>query len=131
MAATAQDPSAPLRGPEKKDEDRDDESTFAVHLMCRSTRHVQQATKFLFLTCHEKILFGLVEPAEKRYLMVAAEYSPFYAIEKGAVLQEARCFNDPHIDSRRCQQVQIHVLDLGIPLVSSLILFRCVASQGP
>ena len=35
----------------------------------------------------------------------AAEYSPFYAIEKGAVLQEARCFNDPHIDSRRCQQV--------------------------
>ena len=36
---------------------------------------------------------------------LAAEYSPFYAIEKGAVLQEARCFNDPHIDSRRCQQV--------------------------
>ena len=38
-------------------------------------------------------------------LCLAAEYSPFYAIEKGAVLQEARCFNDPHIDSRRCQQV--------------------------
>ena len=37
----------------------------------------------------------------------AAEYSPFYAIEKGAVLQEARCFNDPHIDPRRCQQVEI------------------------
>lgn len=35
----------------------------------------------------------------------AAEYSPFYGIEKGAVLQEARCFNDPHIDPRRCQQV--------------------------
>ena len=37
----------------------------------------------------------------------AAEYSPFYAIEKGAVLQEARCFNDPHIDPRRCQQVNV------------------------
>ena len=53
-----------------------------------------------------------IEVAEKTDLMVAAEYSPFYAIEKGAVLQEARCFNDPHIDSRRCQQVQIHSLDL-------------------
>ena len=31
MAATAQDPSAPLRGPEKKDEDRDDESTCLGH----------------------------------------------------------------------------------------------------
>ena len=35
----------------------------------------------------------------------AVEYSPFYGIEKGAVLQEARIFNDPHIDPRRCQQV--------------------------
>ena len=48
----------------------------------------------------------------------AAEYSPFYAIEKGAVLQEARCFNDPHIDPRRCQQVGIslrveHDVDLS------------------
>ena len=66
------------------------------------------------------------EIAEKTDLMVAAEYSPFYAIEKGAVLQEARCFNDPHIDSRRCQQVQIHSLDLGISLFSNLILFRGV-----
>ncbi|KAK9907459.1 hypothetical protein WJX75_004057 [Coccomyxa subellipsoidea] len=66
MAATAQDPSAPLRGPEKKDEDRDEDT----------------------------------------------EYSPFYAIEKGAVLQEARCFNDPHIDPRRCQQVITKLLYL-------------------
>ncbi len=36
---------------------------------------------------------------------VAAEYSPFYGIEKGAVLQEARIFNDSHIDPRKCQQV--------------------------
>lgn len=33
------------------------------------------------------------------------EYSPFYGIEKGAVLQEARMFNDRNIDARRCQQV--------------------------
>jgi coatomer protein complex subunit gamma len=33
------------------------------------------------------------------------EYSPFWGIEKGAVLQEARCFNDSQLDSRRCQQV--------------------------
>ncbi|KAI7742126.1 hypothetical protein M8C21_003530 [Ambrosia artemisiifolia] len=33
------------------------------------------------------------------------EYSPFSGIEKGAVLQEARVFNDPQLDSRRCSQV--------------------------
>lgn len=38
-------------------------------------------------------------------LSCAAEYSPFSGIEKGAVLQEARVFNDPQLDSRRCSQV--------------------------
>jgi hypothetical protein len=38
----------------------------------------------------------------------AAEYSPFYGIEKGAVLQEARVFNDPQLDARRCAQVRQH-----------------------
>jgi hypothetical protein len=33
------------------------------------------------------------------------EYSPFYGIDKGAVLQEARCFNAPQVDARKCQQV--------------------------
>ena len=33
-----------------------------------------------------------------------AEYSPFYGIEKGAVLQEARIFHDPNLDPRRCSQ---------------------------
>ena len=33
------------------------------------------------------------------------ELSPFWGIEKGAVLQEARCFNDSQLDTRRCQQV--------------------------
>ncbi|KAL6759224.1 adaptin N terminal region-domain-containing protein [Haematococcus lacustris] len=40
------------------------------------------------------------------------EYSPFYGIDKGAVLQEARCFNDPQIDARRCQQVITKLLYL-------------------
>lgn len=36
-----------------------------------------------------------------------ADYSPFLGIEKGAVLQEARVFNDPQLDARRCSQVII------------------------
>ena len=80
MASTAQDASAPLRGPEKKDEDSE---TPAVEGLLVSAPHAP---------------FVLTRVA-------AAEYSPFYGIEKGAVLQEARCFNDPHIDARRCQQV--------------------------
>lgn len=35
-----------------------------------------------------------------------AEYSPFYGIEKGAVLQEARIFHDPNLDPRRCSQAR-------------------------
>lgn len=66
MAATAQDASAPLRGPDKKDEDRDEDT----------------------------------------------EYSPFFGIEKGAVLQEARIFNDSHINARQCQQVITKLLYL-------------------
>ena len=42
----------------------------------------------------------------------AVEYSPFYGIEKGAVLQEARIFNDSHVDPRRCQQVITKLLYL-------------------
>ncbi|KVI10717.1 Armadillo-like helical [Cynara cardunculus var. scolymus] len=41
-----------------------------------------------------------------------AEYSPFLGIEKGAVLQEARVFNDPQLDSRRCSQVITKLLYL-------------------
>jgi len=40
------------------------------------------------------------------------EHSPFWAIEKGAVLQEARCFNDTQISSRKCQQVITKLLYL-------------------
>ena len=40
------------------------------------------------------------------------EYSPFYGIEKGAVLQEARVFHDPQLNPRRCQQVITKLLYL-------------------
>ncbi|XP_047952983.1 coatomer subunit gamma-2-like, partial [Salvia hispanica] len=41
-----------------------------------------------------------------------ADYSPFLGIEKGAVLQEARVFNDPQLDARRCSQVITKLLYL-------------------
>ncbi|XP_019169793.1 PREDICTED: coatomer subunit gamma-2 [Ipomoea nil] len=40
------------------------------------------------------------------------DYSPFMGIEKGAVLQEARVFNDPQLDARRCSQVITKLLYL-------------------
>ncbi|CAH2076839.1 unnamed protein product [Thlaspi arvense] len=40
------------------------------------------------------------------------KYSPFMGIEKGAVLQEARVFNDPQVDPRRCSQVITKLLYL-------------------
>ncbi|KAL1215745.1 Coatomer subunit gamma [Cardamine amara subsp. amara] len=40
------------------------------------------------------------------------DYSPFMGIEKGAVLQEARVFNDPQVDPRRCSQVITKLLYL-------------------
>ncbi|XP_078436668.1 coatomer gamma-2 subunit, putative / gamma-2 coat protein, putative / gamma-2 COP [Wolffia australiana] len=40
------------------------------------------------------------------------EYSPFLGIEKGSVLQEARVFNDPQLDARRCSQVITKLLYL-------------------
>ncbi|EXB63576.1 Coatomer subunit gamma-2 [Morus notabilis] len=51
-----------------------------------------------------------------------ADYSPFLGIEKGAVLQEARVFNDPQLDARRCSQLYSSVLfrtDLGLFRVDS------------
>eukprot|EP00898_Chlorokybus_atmophyticus_P002159 jgi/Chlat1/2944/Chrsp2S04678 len=40
------------------------------------------------------------------------EYSPFWGIEKGAVLQESRIFHDPQLDARRCAQVITKLLYL-------------------
>ncbi|KAL3701141.1 hypothetical protein R1sor_019163 [Riccia sorocarpa] len=41
-----------------------------------------------------------------------SDLSPFFGIEKGAVLQEARVFNDPQLDARRCAQVITKLLYL-------------------
>mmetsp|Transcript_10305 Transcript_10305/g.47295 ORF Transcript_10305/g.47295 Transcript_10305/m.47295 type:complete len:890 (+) Transcript_10305:147-2816(+) len=41
------------------------------------------------------------------------DFSPFWGIEKGAVLQEARCFNESQLDARRCQQVITKLLYLS------------------
>jgi len=52
-------------------------------------------------------------------VVLAAEYSPFMGIEKGSVLQEARVFNDPQLDPRRCSQV--------IYLAHKFVRFFCFA----
>jgi coatomer protein complex subunit gamma len=51
-------------------------------------------------------------PPPPLFFGCAAEYSPFYGIEKGAVLQEARVFNDSQLDARRCAQVITKLLYL-------------------
>ncbi|KAJ0967798.1 hypothetical protein J5N97_024715 [Dioscorea zingiberensis] len=52
---------------------------------------------------------------------IAAEYSPFLGIEKGAVLQEARVFHDPQLDAGDAFSSAISSqLDL---LVASLEIF--------
>lgn len=53
-----------------------------------------------------------VDKAKDEDMEEELEYSPFYGIEKGAVLQEARVFNDSHVDPRRCQQVITKLLYL-------------------
>ncbi|KAJ7535408.1 hypothetical protein O6H91_12G032000 [Diphasiastrum complanatum] len=57
---------------------------------------------------------ALIQPAPKKDddREDDSEYSPFYGIEKGAVLQEARVFNDPQLDARRCAQVITKLLYL-------------------
>ena len=70
------------------------------------------------------------------YLCGAVEYSPFYGIEKGAVLQEARMFNDRSVDPRRCQQVRL-LVRLWLQSASCMQLFgidhvlRSACSQLP
>lgn len=51
--------------------------------------------------------------------LLSAEYSPFTGIDKGAVLQEARVFNDPQLDPRRCSQV--HALCYSVINISHIV----------
>jgi hypothetical protein len=55
----------------------------------------------------------------------AVEYSPFFGIEKGAVLQEARVFNDPQLDARKCSQVSI-AYSSGVSLILYDNTFNCI-----
>ena len=48
-------------------------------------------------------------------------YSPFAGLQKAAVLQEGRCFNDREINPRKC----IGILTLpGIAIIAILLLLR-------
>ncbi|RWV92681.1 hypothetical protein GW17_00044920, partial [Ensete ventricosum] len=51
------------------------------------------------------------------------EYSPFYGIEKGAVLQEARVFHDPQLDARRCSQVSLSQILIYYKIGNNLDLY--------
>ncbi|KAE8667416.1 Coatomer subunit gamma-2 [Hibiscus syriacus] len=60
------------------------------------------------------------------------DYSPFMGIEKGAVLQEARVFNDPQLDPRRCSQVitkLLYLLNQG-ETFTKLTSFALVSTVG-
>lgn len=97
----------------KKDDDRDDDcklksfqkSPRSVHYRPRSGggSDGSEGGKSLevFVWCDWRV--GL----NRALVFFAAEYSPFYGIEKSAVLQEARVFNDPQLDARRCAQVRV------------------------
>lgn len=58
-----------------------------------------------------------------------AEFSPFYGIDKGAVLQEARCFNDPQIDARKCQQVCVACVPACLLAPLIIIITHMLATQ--
>ena len=64
---------------------------------------------------------------------MTVELSPFYGIEKGAVLQESRLFNDPQIDVRRCQQVitkLLYLINHGDYFTKVRSSLRCVSVQA-
>lgn len=63
-------------------------------------------------------------------MKLAADYSPFLGIEKGAVLQEARVFNDPQLDARRCSQVLIYILLYQIKVVFTFIILYLSARDN-
>lgn len=60
-----------------------------------------------FATSVDGLKFAYSDKEIIAYGSCAVEYSPFYGIEKGAVLQEARIFNQPNLDPRKCQQVRL------------------------
>jgi len=69
-----------------------------------------------FHITYTKMTDGHAESSKKRdeESEEGLDFSPFWGIEKGAVLQEARCFNESQLDARRCQQVGLPI-NLYIP----------------
>lgn len=60
---------------------------------------------WLYSSCRQRWRFDV----NRVSYLLTADYSPFLGIEKGAVLQEARVFNDPQLDARRCSQVIVFI----------------------
>jgi hypothetical protein len=53
-----------------------------------------------------RCVFARARAVSRALCPPAVEVSPFWGIEKAAVLQDARCFNDSQLDARRCQQAR-------------------------
>ncbi|KAF3506006.1 hypothetical protein F2Q69_00009589 [Brassica cretica] len=90
----------------KKDDDHDDESTSSSVFLCKALDQIRS-----FQIC-----------------AIRLEYSPFMGIEKGAVLQEARVFNDAQVDPRRCSQVitkLLYLLNQGESFTKVCFTFIC------
>lgn len=97
MAATAQDSTVPLRGGDGKVKEDDLEDGTPLH----NRSKVYHGCSVCWWGC---CCVQLVICADQ-YTCSAVEYSPFYGIEKGAVLQEARIFHQSNLEPRKCQQV--------------------------
>lgn len=120
MAATAQDSTIPLRGGDGKVKD-DDFEDGAIGLGDK-----QRCAHSCCISCN--VVYHV------RLLRVhAVEYSPFYGIEKGAVLQEARIFHQSNLDPRKCQQVwrsRLWVLLIASPWIGALPFKEPIANAG-
>ncbi|CAJ1933490.1 unnamed protein product [Sphenostylis stenocarpa] len=115
----------------KKDDDRDDEGAYFILMLfslairsalclckCSASSSLFVATAgSLSLASRSNVQFPfpianvvgfaqIMMIINNSQIAIASEYSPFLGIEKGAVLQEARVFNDPQLDARRCSQVE-------------------------
>jgi hypothetical protein len=110
MAATAQDSLAPLRGGDgkAKDEDLEDGAIAACQLnrSMRCSARCAQSHVNTPVSLHLHNGMGYVSRDAEVCGGCAVEFSPFYGIDKGSVLQEARIFHQSQLDPRKCQQVR-------------------------
>ena len=80
-----------------------------VHFFTASFFLWSETRALAFHIPYTKMADGHAESSKKRdeESEEGLDFSPFWGIEKGAVLQEARCFNESQLDARRCQQVRL------------------------